>query len=535
MIASIYILTSGGRKSIGFDAENPLKVIMDVNEVAQSLDIEITFQNPIIAFRSHDYTWVDVNQNRIANSFSPKIIRLKNGFFVQANVNHGIWETDTKRKDVLLWRFNPEFAHPITHYSGEINTKKIIQATTHHQLNEPLALLFSQSNAIELSRSAIPFTAIACFTDHCDYDTAANLKIQREFFKRIGLKTTKGFFTNHFSKRGDNASCENDAAELELWEKDQHEMCYHSLTQSIREKDKALSEFEQFQPPFQNVKVWIDHGFQPYNFTLFENTGISKSHYESVISSKGIHVLWNYIDAGNATVGTINQLDPGQFTLNNYYNSIRELPFMKRMVLLLKNIIFHYDNDEFRVRNYIDALAHAKSIVQKKKVSAVFGFIRNVFPLMIMLLKVLFTWNTAKNKTFKMAKYSPVFFPHLVSEKEFYIFQTIEMVDFKRALCRQNIDSLVNQSGLFIAHTYFSVNMGHYSGKLINSDQSLNADVVANFNYLAEKIRQKTIWNPTLSELLHQYQNFQKVVFDIGTNGSVYCKNETTVASRSVS
>lgn len=535
MIQSIYIIVANERKSVDFDVNNQSKVMMNVAADSSSFDIEITFDNPIKTFRNHDYKWVGVNQNRIANSFCPKIIQLENGAFVQANVNNGIWEIDANKKNVLLWRFNPELAHPITQYSGEKNTKKIISAQAKHHFSESLALLFSKSNAVELSRSAIPFSAIACFTDHCDYDTAENLKTQREFFKQINLKTTKGFFVNHFSKREDNASFQNDAAELQLWANDQHEMCYHSLTQSIREKKESFTEFEQFQPPFPKAKVWIDHGFQPYNFTLFENNKISKSDYESTLSSKGIEVLWNYIDAGNATIGTINQLNSSQFTLNNYYRSIQNQPFLKRMVLLVKNIIFHYDNDEFRVRNYIDALAFAKAVVKKKQISAIFGLVKNAFPVMIMLLKVVLQWNSVKNKTFKMAKYSPIFFQHQIFEKEFYIFQTIEMVDFKRALCKENIDLLVEQSGLFVAHTYFSVNMNHYSGKLINSDLTLNAEVVANFQYLSDKIHQKSLWNPTLSQLLQHFEDFQNVVLDVDDEGVIYCKNTTEIAFRSLS
>ncbi len=535
MIQSVYIIASNERKSIDFDIKNQSKVMLNAVAESSSFDVEITFENPIKRFRNHDYKWVDINQNRTANSFCPKIIQLENGTFVQANVNHGIWEIDANKKNALLWRFNPDLAHPITQYSGEKNTKKIISAQTNFNFDEPLALLCSKSNAVELSRSAIPFSAIACFTDHCDYDTAENLKIQREFFNQINLKTTKGFFTHHFSKREENASFENEATELQLWANDQHEMCYHSLTQSIREKKEAFAEFEQFQPPFPNVKVWIDHGFQPYNFTLFDKNKIPKSQYESVLSSKGIEVLWNYIDSGNATTGTINQLNSSQFTLNNYYRSLQNLPFLKRMVLLVKNIIFHYDNDEFRVRNYIDALAFAKAVVKKKQISAVFGFIKNSLPVLLMLLKVMLQWNAVKNRTFKMAKYSPIFFKHQIFEKEFYIFQTIEMVDFKRALCQQNIDSLIEESGLFIAHTYFSVDMNHYSGKLINSDHTLNSEVVANFKYLSEKIQQKSIWNPTLSQLLYHFDNFQNTVFDVDDQGTIYCKKTTDIPFRTVS
>ncbi len=168
-----------------------------------SFDIKIHFSQPIIRFRNHNYRWDDLSQTRIANDFSPKTIQLQNGFFVQANINLGIWEIDEKNPSVLWWRFNPEFAAPITQYSNELNTKKIIAATTVFQFSEPLALLFSKESSIELSCAPIPFAAIACFTDHCDFDTSENLKIQREFLKSIALKTTKGFFLNHFSKRDD--------------------------------------------------------------------------------------------------------------------------------------------------------------------------------------------------------------------------------------------------------------------------------------------------------------------------------------------
>jgi hypothetical protein len=77
-------------------------------------------------------------------------------------------------------------------------------------------LLFSKIGALELSRSALPFLAIACFTDHCDFDTLANLKLQRQLFEQTIIKVTKGFFLDHFSKRGENASYKNEAKELDL-------------------------------------------------------------------------------------------------------------------------------------------------------------------------------------------------------------------------------------------------------------------------------------------------------------------------------
>jgi hypothetical protein len=62
----------------------------------------------------------------------------------------------------------------------------------------------------------------------------------------------------------------------------------------------------------------------------------------------------------------------------------------------------------------------------------------------------------------------------------------------------------------------------------------LNEKVVANFNYLAQKIEQKAIWNPTLSQLLEFYTKYQNIVLDIDTNGTIFIKNNYDIPSRSI-
>lgn len=537
-LESIAVITIKSTENIAFSAEVLHKVVIDCSTILSSkntsFDIKITFTQPIKAFRNHNYAWVAISQKRIANSFAPKVIQLEDGCYVQANCNHGIWEVNENAPNVLLWRFNPEWATPITHYTGAINTKKITAAHSILEIDEDLALLFTQNHPIELSRSPIPFAAIACFTDHCDFDTAENLKIQRVFFKSNNIKITKGFFLNHFSKRDENASIENQAAEIGQWQQEGHELCYHSLTQSIRDNASAFAEFRHFTPPYTKIPVWIDHGFQPYNFSLFEKNEISSTEYENTLTSKGISVLWNYVDCANATTAMINQLNPDQFNLEYYYNAIKGQPFLKRSISLVKNIIFHYDNDEFRVRNYIESITHSKNIINKCKVQEIFSLIKNISPIVRMLLKVLFTWNTSKKQTYKAAQYSPLFFKHTIDKKEFYIFQTIEMLDFTTALCSDNVNILIEESGVFIAHTYFSVDMAHYLGKLINSDTSLNEIAVANFDYLSQKVKEKTIWNPTLSELLTFYKKFQETIFDIDEKGFIFIKNNSTIPSRTI-
>jgi hypothetical protein len=512
------------------------KLVIDCSKILKnthSFNIVIEFNAKIVAFRNHDYTWQDIKRDRIANEFTSKIIKLDDGNFVQANINQGIWEVHKKDSHKLIWKFNPEYSKPITKYVGRIPRKRIYQANDKLVFIESPTLLFSKNGALEISRSAIPFVAIACFTDHCDFDTIQNLKLQRQFFAETKIKITKGFFMNHFSKRSDNASYQKDKAELNLWNADGHEMCYHSLSQSIKSNKESFLDFENFQPPY-NSKVWIDHGFQPYNFTLFDENNIDKGVYEKQLYSKKINTLWNYIDSGSATKGVINQLNNNQFTLNSFSIGIKNCSFKTRMAQLFKNIIFHYDNNERRIRNYMDSIMYTKNILHKRKFSSLFPLFKNVLPLLILVSKVVLFWKSEKNKPYKAAKYAPLLFKHSILEKEFYIFQTLEMVDFKRALHRQNVDLLIKESGIFIAHTYFSVNMKHYSGKLFQSEGEFDEEVVTNFKYLGLKIAENKIWNPTLSELISYFKTVDEAIISVDKNENLFVKNNSNIIFRTI-
>ncbi len=534
MIAKITILSNSYKENLESQVKE-CKVVMDCSRVVKknkSFDIEVEFISRIVFFRNHDYTWQDLKNDRIANEYTSKIIKLEDGTYVQANINQGVWEINKQNPNKLIWKFNPEYSKPIAQYVGESSQKQIYQANTKLNFIENPTLLLSKTGALEISRSTIPFSAIACFTDHCDFDTLQNLKLQRQLFKEANIKVSKGFFLNHFSKRSDNASYKKDKEELDLWKNDGHEMCYHSLSQSIKSDEESFNDFENFNPPYNDVNVWIDHGFQPYNFTLFSRNNIDKNNYENKLFKKNINTLWNYIDSGSSTKGIINQLNTSQFTLNSFYNGIKNFSLKTKIVQLFKNIIFHYDNDEKRIRNYIDTITHAKNVIIKRKIGSIVPLFKNAIPLLNPIFKVIFFWNLQKNKPYKVAKYSPILFKHTIFEKEFYIFQTLEMVDFKKALHQENMNLLIKESGFFIAHTYFSVDMKHYSGKLFLSEGKFDQEVVNNFKYLGIKISENKIWNPTLTELITQFDIFNKTIIDFDENGNLYLKNNSNLISR---
>ncbi len=142
-----------------------------------------------------------------------------------------------------------------------------------------------------------------------------------------------------------------------------------------------------------------------------------------------------------------------------------------------------------------------------------------------MVLKSLLSWNSIKNKPFKVALYTPIIFNHKINHSNFVVFQTIELVDFSNGLSKSNIDLLMKENGLLIAHTYFSVDMKHHHGKLIKNDNQFNEDAVQNFEYLALKIKEGSIWNPLLSELIAFLTDFTATIFDVDEKGTIFIKN----------
>lgn len=528
MVHSITLIKSSENYKLAFENQVQ-KVVVDLSNVnfldCNSFDIKIVFSQTIAEFRNHNYTWKKIKTNFIANEFSPKIIKLKDDQIIQANITSGIWEIDKNNPNVLLWRFNPENSAPIVSYLGNENRKTIDQAKQKFDFTVNPTLLFPKKYAIEFSRSKIPFSAVACFTDHCDFDTAENLTLQRNFFNEHQIKITKGFFLNHFSKREDNASYQHDAEEILKWRKSGHELCYHSLSQSLKPKKENFQDFKQFIPPLENIKVWIDHGFQPYNFSLLRKGILSDYDFEEILENKKINTLWNYIDSGTATNGVINQFNTEHFTLSGFYKGNKDQGFVRKTQLIIKNIIFHYYNDENLILKYRNTVSNFKKVFFQKNIKSFFPLIKDFFKLVISIFSVLLFWNTKKHEPYKLAKYSPIVFKHIISEKEFYIFQTLEMLDFKKSLSEENINTLINESGVFIAHTYFSVPMHYHIGKLFSTSEMIDEKVTENFKFLGDKIKENEIWNPTITELLEYWSEFEKLIFDIDIEGNIFEKS----------
>lgn len=511
MIESITLFHDGTPIRISIPDGTPVMCHLPLeSSVATDIWAEIVLSQPALAFRNHDHTWVDVLSTRYAGELSPKILKLADGLFLSANITGGTWVVEEQGRK-LIWHFRDVASRPLTSFVGPKHEKEIVPASFSHIKD---AAVIVAGSAVEFSRSEIPFSAIACFTDHCDYDTAETLPLQRELFREAGVTVTKGFFPDHYSKRADNASFEHDSEELLRWRQDGHELAYHSLSQSILEMSDALSRFEDFAPPIPSVTTYIDHGYQPYNASLYRNSGWSDSHYAELLAGKTIDLLWNYIDCGTAGHGIINQMNPGDFNVRTFFRSTSGMAMKKRLQMLIRNGAFHHFGDKKTISAYMSVASQAKQAVRQRNSALLFGAAGSG----VHLMKRATSLFGNSRRPYQLAKYAPVVFSTVMGNRKLRVFQTIEMTDFKSGLCSDNLHKLVRERGLFIAHTYFAAPFDYHHGRMI-SDGGVNAEVRQNFLNLGELIRNGEIWNPTVSALANHLIRFEDIRIDIDTDG----------------
>ncbi len=115
------------------------------------------------------------------------------------------------------------------------------------------------------------------------------------------------------------------------------------------------------------------------------------------------------------------------------------------------------------------------------------------------------------------------------------MFQTLELIDFKNSLRPSNLDILIRECGLFIAHTYFSAPLNHHRGRLFDDSNEIPLEIEKNFEYLSQKIKHQKIWNPTLSELVDYFSQLSKVSFSCNEMGKVLIKDQFQLPFKEVS
>ncbi|AUP79546.1 hypothetical protein [Flavivirga eckloniae] len=476
---------------------------LKLNEIKKGQQVEeisviLKFSSPIAQYRSPQYTWEKIKKREISiNYHSPKIIVLDDGTHVISSRNIGAWVI--KDSYTIEWLLRSPTLTPFFQYN---KTGGRVFNTLFNTENFDLELLFTKGEVPEFSRSKIPFKPIICFTDHCDFDDNDKLNKQLHFFKENGVTVSKGFFLNHFSKRKENSSYERDSELIKRFDQNGHELFYHALSQSLREKQDSIQEFKDFTPPPElTVRTYVDHGYQVYNFTKRQETGLTDSQWANIMERKGIQNLWTYLDSGTAMNGIINQLNPSHFSLG------RVIKFNGFNLKLITRTQLFFCGREDMLLKYRKIAQLAKQVISKKTTKKIVTLLINIsYVINFMIRSIIFD----RKKAFKYATHSPFVFEAIIEGKTFHLFQTVEVTNFEDTFSPRNIDLLIKESGAIIAHCYFASPLAHQKGKLFQEGE-ISPKNQSNFKYLKEKIESNDVWNPTISELI----NFSKEITDL--------------------
>ncbi|MCS5488988.1 hypothetical protein [Algoriphagus limi] len=487
--------------------------------------LDVYFSSPITKWRYLDYSWVSPKLTSfVANIHSPKIVKLKSDFLVVPKLNTGCWEYKTPHH--LRWFFwHPMLSPTMTYDSKDIRhflrSKRFLS-----EIKIENGFLWSSGVAEEWARTPIGFFPTICFTDHSDFDTVQNLKIQREFFKKLGIKTTKGFFLYDYTHKKENASYEHPEGKIELkaWKADGHELAYHALSQSYR-GEISEQEFLNFEAPEQlkPIDTYIDHGFHPYNYTK-QKLGNWSEWYDHVFQ-KGIKRIWTYIDGGEANYFNLNQINPTYSTLGHMRLSskLAKANGLKRnWKTNIRNFLMYGVSEELLQQGkYLGA--DFRGLVRKKSGNSFLKFLKSgksFFSLAIKPENIRKQFSKSK-EVFEFNRFGPVFFeaPNQLDTK-IDAFQTLAVRDYDIAFSKESLERFVKENGLVIAHTYFAYTGLNHEGRLFENEHwDFRPEAKKGFERIGKLIEEGQLWNPTLRDLHSFYQKFEEIEYFLTPKG----------------
>ena len=228
------------------------------------------------------------------------------------------------------------------------------------------------------------------------------------------------------------------------------------------------------------------------------------------IKNRGIENLWSFQDSGTTGNGIINQINPEHFTISKILS--KHSLFKKEDLFFLIRTIMFFAGDDKILTSYKNIATEIKKIIKKKNIWKLIKLLPSIVSVIPFLVSNLFSFKK-RNASFKFAKYAPVIFKHKVGGHTFNFFQTVEVTNFEKTFCQENLDVLCKEKGLIITHNYFSSTINYQKGKLFFKENISKQNEI-NFEYLGRLIKNKEIWNPSISELTEFFECNSKIVYE---------------------
>ena len=495
-------------------------VLEEAEGAISELKVVFEFKSPIVSWRNHDYSWVDVSRRRVANFHSPKALVLKNGQKVVAGETYGLWEFDPKYPKRLAWVMADSMLTPLYRYDNKDN-RRFLNSRMILEKPPVFTFLFTRGKIPEFSRSRLPFSAILNFSDHCDFDSLELMELQRKLFKKCNVCVSKGAFLFHYSKRAFNVSVELNDDELQLWKEDGHELCYHSLSQSVRPDDGWQRDFETFEKSDLCWPTWIDHAFQPYNLTKMAASGYDTGDWASRMHAAGVRNMWNYLDAGHSGSGTVNQLDTTQFALRRYISKALTHKSLASLTGLLRTYILYFSGEKSK-QSYSLLVNNLRCKLWKKSPGGAWGLLRGLAFLKVRFFRMVI--DSGKKEVLPdWQKYTATLFPAYLGGNKFWFFQTVEVHDFISTFSEDNLKLLTESSGICLAHTYFADDDPLKKGRVfLNKAGEWMPGIEETFKRIGDAAIKGDLWLASITEIVEYFDTFQYLRFDVDERGNIH-------------
>jgi len=140
----------------------------------------------------------------------------------------------------------------------------------------------------------------------------------------------------------------------------------------------------------------------------------------------------------------------------------------------------------------------------------------------------LIKWFSLKKKVALWGKYAPVVFDINVAGKRFNVFQTIEVHDFIESFSNENLKQFIDESGLCLAHTYFSVLDQRQTGRMFkNSKGIFTSGIESVFGRINELSDQEKLWVTPVDEVIRYFNRLKDIEFDYDENGRIVPVSDT--------
>ena len=365
------------------------------------------------------------------------------------------------------------------------------------------------------------YNAAFCLTDHADYDQVSTLKAifwgdsknsraGTHGLSGRGIRVTKSIFARSFPEYtgiGFHDDLEFKKLIYRLHDEG-NEIVPHGIRSfpgTTQELAKDLQEtFSAFKP-----KTWIDHIYS-YSTLLphsLANEGLrqnSSNYIWSLLEAEGFDLVWSGFDMHhNPPKGIINVLDLSD---NN------SISYLSRSIQSM--LLAHWKEGSYYVLEFIDNLAGLDNRILVKKAVRLLksGNSNEAFRVIGKILSSLF-----HDKVGKIEKKQKV---QLFSTQNRFpgarivgTFSTMRLNSLGKGLSPEKWSKVYQDRGVVLLHTYLSCN--HPLSDNAWEREGIYCRTTSAFNrvmeFLADQVKQKKLWNPTVHEMWEWYKEWKMV------------------------